>query len=57
VRKTGFKPFVGPALSSGSYPIIATLSGKWHYSATFLGRGIYRCKRIDCKNQELKLKG
>ncbi|MEA2022574.1 MAG: lactate dehydrogenase [Candidatus Caldatribacteriota bacterium] len=37
VRKTGFKPFIGPALSSGSYPIIATLSGKWHYSATFMG--------------------
>ena len=37
VRKTGFKPFVGPALSSGSYPIIATLCGKWHYSATFMG--------------------
>jgi len=46
VRKTGFKPFVGPALSSGSYPIIATLSGKWHYSATFLG-GVF----IGAKNR------
>jgi len=37
IRKTGFKPYVAPALSSGSLPIIATISGKWHYSATFIG--------------------
>jgi len=37
VRKAGFKPYIAPALSSGSYPIIATISGKWHYSATFMG--------------------
>jgi len=37
VRKAGFKPFVAPALSSGCFPIIATLGGKWHYSATFMG--------------------
>jgi len=37
VRKTGCKPYVAPALSSGSYPLIATMSGKWHYSATFMG--------------------
>lgn len=40
VRKTGFKPYVAPALSSGCFPIIATISGKWHYSATFMG-GIF----------------
>jgi len=37
VRKTGFKPFIAPALSSGSYPIIATINAKWHFSATFMG--------------------
>ena len=37
VRETGFKPYIAPALSSGSYPLIATMSGKWHYSATFMG--------------------
>ena len=37
VRKIGFKPYIAPALSSGSYPLIATMSGKWHYSATFIG--------------------
>jgi len=37
IRRIGFKPYVAPALSSGSLPIIATISGKWHYSATFIG--------------------
>lgn len=37
IRKTGFKPYVAPALSSACFPIIATISGKWHYSATFMG--------------------
>jgi malate/lactate dehydrogenase len=37
VRKTGFKPFIAPALSSGAISIIHTLSGKWHYSSNFIG--------------------
>jgi len=37
VRKTGYKPYVAPALSSGSFSILATIRGQWHYSATFLG--------------------
>ncbi|HER25274.1 MAG TPA: lactate dehydrogenase [Candidatus Atribacteria bacterium] len=37
IRKTGFKPYIAPALSSGSFPLIATMSGKWHYSASFMG--------------------
>jgi len=49
VRETGFKPYIAPALSSGSYPLIATMSGKWHYSATFMG-GIF----IGAKNRLLK---
>lgn len=40
VRKTGFKPFIAPALSSGAISIIYTLSGKWHYSSNFIG-GVY----------------
>lgn len=40
VRKTGFKPFVAPALSSGAISIIHTLEGKWHYSSNFIG-GVY----------------
>lgn len=40
VRKTGFKPFVAPALSSGAISIIYTLEGKYHYSSNFIG-GVY----------------
>ncbi|HWR62155.1 MAG TPA: lactate dehydrogenase [Clostridia bacterium] len=40
VRSLGFKPYIAPALSSGSLSILATLRGQWHYSATFLG-GVY----------------
>jgi malate/lactate dehydrogenase len=49
VRKTGFKPYMAPALSSGGYPIIATMSGKWHYSTTFMG-GVF----MGAKNRLLK---
>lgn len=37
VRKTGFKPFVAPALSSGAISIIYTLEGKWQYSSNYIG--------------------
>ncbi|MFT9493908.1 lactate dehydrogenase [Anaerosolibacter sp.] len=40
VRETGFKPYIAPALSSGSLSIISTIKGEWHYSATFMG-GVY----------------
>lgn len=40
VRKTGFKPYIAPALSSGSLSLVATMMGEWHYSATFMG-GVY----------------
>ncbi len=40
VRKTGFKPYIAPALSSGALSILATIKGEWHYSATFMG-GVY----------------
>lgn len=40
LRKIGFKPYIAPALSSGALSIIATIKGKWHYSATFMG-GVY----------------
>lgn len=37
VRDTGFKPYIAPALSSGSLSILATIREQWHYSATFMG--------------------
>ena len=36
VRETGFKPFIAPALSSGSISIIKTITGEWNYSSTFM---------------------
>lgn len=36
IRSLGFKPYIAPALSSGSLSLIATIQSKWHYSATFL---------------------
>lgn len=40
VRSLGFKPYIAPALSSGTLSILATIRGQWHYSATYLG-GVY----------------
>ncbi|QEK11901.1 lactate dehydrogenase [Crassaminicella thermophila] len=37
VRATGFKPYIAPALSSGSLSLIATINGEWHYSTTYMG--------------------
>lgn len=40
VRGFGYKPYVAPALSSGALSLLATMEGKWHYSATYMG-GVY----------------
>lgn len=48
VRKTGFKPYIAPALSSGAISIILTLEGKFHYSSNFLG-GVF----MGTKNRNL----
>ena len=48
VRKTGFKPYIAPALSSGAISIICTLEGKYHYSSNYLG-GVY----MGAKNRNL----
>lgn len=38
-RDLGFKPFLAPALSSGAIPILETLTGGWHYSSVYFGKG------------------
>lgn len=38
-RELGFKPFIAPALSSGAISITETLSGGWHYSSVYFGKG------------------
>ena len=48
VRKTGFKPYIAPALSSGAISIILTLEGKFHYSSNYLG-GVF----MGAKNRNL----
>ena len=48
VRKTGFKPYVAPALSSGAISIVHTLEGKYHYSSNYLA-GVY----MGAKNRNL----
>lgn len=40
MRAIGYKPFIAPALSSGTHAIVSLLGGKSHYSAHFLG-GVY----------------
>lgn len=44
VRSIGFKPYIAPALSSGSLSLIATIKGEWHYSATFMGGSFMGCR-------------
>jgi hypothetical protein len=48
VRATGFKPYIAPAFSSGALSLIATITGKWHYSAVFID-GVY----LGCRNRLL----
>lgn len=38
-RNLGFKPFLAPALSSGAIPILETITGGWHYSSVYFGKG------------------
>jgi uncharacterized protein YceK len=56
LRKTGFKPYIAPALSSGAFSIISTIKGEWHYSATFMG-GVYMGSknRLSLQGTELEM--
>lgn len=44
IRGTGFKPYIAPALSSGSLSLLATINSQWHYSATFIGGTFMGCR-------------
>lgn len=39
VRALGFKPYLAPAISSGAMSVIDLLTGRWHYSSVYVGRG------------------
>lgn len=44
VRETGFKPFIAPALSSGTLSLLAFIRGDWHYSTNFINGAFYGCR-------------
>lgn len=54
LRQIGFKPYIAPALSSGSLSIISAIKGEWHYSSTFIG-GTYIGARNRIINGETEL--
>jgi len=37
MRRMGFKPYVAPALSSGTLSLLLCLRGQWHCSSAYLG--------------------
>lgn len=44
VRNSGFKPYLAPALSSGTLSLLDTIAGNYHYSSNFLGGTFMGCK-------------
>lgn len=44
VRESGFKPYIAPALSSGSLSLLSFIKGEWHYSSNFIGGTFFGCK-------------
>ncbi len=46
MREIGFKPYVAPALSSGTLSLLLTLRGEWHCGSVFMD-GVY----MGCKNR------
>ncbi|MCM1990645.1 lactate dehydrogenase [Oceanirhabdus seepicola] len=44
VRDTGFKPFIAPALSSGTLSLLAYIRGDWHYSTNFINGAFFGCR-------------
>jgi hypothetical protein len=55
VRSTGFKPYIAPALSSGTLSLLATINSQWHYSATFIGGTFMGCRnRLMASGTELE---
>lgn len=55
IRETGYKPYIAPALSSGSLSIISTIKGEWHYSSSFMGNAFIGAKnRINSTGIEVE---
>ncbi len=39
VRDLGYKPYLAPSVSSGALSLLLTMSGNWHYSSVYIGKG------------------
>lgn len=50
VRELGFKPYIAPALSSGSISLLATMKGEYHYSCVYIDGAF-----LGIKNRETDL--
>jgi len=50
VRAAGYKPYVAPALSSGTLSLISTIKGEWHYSTNFIGGVFFGCRNRESKS-------
>lgn len=50
VRELGFKPYIAPALSSGSISILSRIRGKYHYSCVFIDDAFFGVKNRYLKN-------
>lgn len=44
VRRLGYKPYIAPALSSGSLSLIKTLESQWFYGSVYIGGVFMGCK-------------
>ena len=56
VRKTGYKPYIAPAFSSGALSLINTLKGEWHYSSNFMG-GVFMGAKNRLLNSGIEIEG
>jgi hypothetical protein len=56
VRKTGYKPYIAPAFSSGSLSLISTIKGEWHYSSNFMG-GVFMGSKNRLLNSGIEIEG
>lgn len=54
VRSFGYKPFIAPALSSGTLSILATIRGDWFYGSTYMG-GVYMGSKCRLLNTGLEV--
>ncbi|MGL5256810.1 MAG: lactate/malate family dehydrogenase [Proteocatella sp.] len=50
VRELGFKPYIAPALSSGTIAILSRIKGEYHYSCVFIDEAYFGIKNKYSRN-------